>query len=203
MARSLAVALAVVCCLATAHAQLTYTGPESFVNSFESVGNLLELDGATAKLVTAGEVYGINVAGLSAARITLKPCTILQPHTHPHSEFAYTTKGKVVHSTPYNNLTLFTLSPNTAEAGKAGFALFPASQLHVTYNEGCEDAEFISVFGTPYPSINFFPYAQSLLPEAVTSSYFNGDLSNENLAEPVGTAKLEGCSCKGRDRKLM
>ena len=26
-------------------------------------------------------------------QITLDPCTVLQPHTHPHSEFIFTIKG--------------------------------------------------------------------------------------------------------------
>lgn len=29
-------------------------------------------------------------------QITLDPCTVLQPHTHPHSEFTFTIKGEHV-----------------------------------------------------------------------------------------------------------
>jgi hypothetical protein len=36
--------------------------------------------------------------------------------------------GTVVHSTPYNNLTLFNLTANTGEAPARGFAIFPASK---------------------------------------------------------------------------
>jgi hypothetical protein len=192
-----AVALALACCLVTVHAQAPYTGPESFINTFDAFGPGLELPGATIGLVSAGQVYGANVAGTSAVLITLQPCTILQPHTHPHSEFSFTVYGTVVHSTPYNNLTLFNLTANTGEAPARGFAIFPASQLHVTYNPTCEPAQVLSVFNTPYPSLNFYPYAQSFLPEEVTESYFKGKLDNSHLAEPVGTAELEGCKCRG------
>lgn len=33
-----------------------------------------------------------------------------------------------MHSTPYNNLTLFNLTANTGEAPARGFAVFPASE---------------------------------------------------------------------------
>lgn len=46
-------------------------GPESFINSFDKVGNLLTLPGANISLVSAGQVYGINVAGMSAALVSL------------------------------------------------------------------------------------------------------------------------------------
>jgi hypothetical protein len=41
-------------------------------------------------------------------------------------------------------------------------APFPshADQLHVTYNPTCEPAQVLSVFNTPYPNLNFYPYAE-------------------------------------------
>jgi hypothetical protein len=137
-----------------------------------------------------------------ALQVRLPPCTILQPHTHGHSEFAYTLAGgcrtarvcelvwggpfsgcrfisklpwpvapevmtatmylmwhlrsqlvtvlpapslvhdcqksmltntragKLTHSTPYNNLTLATLSPNNgvADCAVGGFAVFAAGE---------------------------------------------------------------------------
>ncbi|KAL4439234.1 hypothetical protein ABPG77_004136 [Micractinium sp. CCAP 211/92] len=197
-----ALALAMACGLAAA--QSVYEGPESFINSFDKVGNLLQLPGANISLVSAGQVYGINVAGMSAALINLAPCTILEPHTHPHPEFAFTIYGSVTHSTPYNNLTLYNLTANTGEAPARGFAVFPANQLHVTYNPTCDEAQVLSVFCTPYPNILYFPYAQSFFPSNVTDSYFTGCVDNKDLAKPLGTAPLEGCKCpdkKGSSRK--
>lgn len=210
MARSSAFALAVALALALgcsfASAQAYYEGPESFISSFDKVGNVLSLPGANISLVTASQVYGINVAGMSAALINLAPCTIIEPHTHPHPEFAYTIYGSVTHSTPYNNLTLYNLTANTGEASERGFALFPANQLHVTYNPTCEPAQILSVFCTPYPNILYFPYAQSFFPSNVTNSYFTGCVDNSGLAKPLGTAPLEGCKCpdkKGSSRKRL
>ncbi|KAI3439137.1 hypothetical protein D9Q98_001545 [Chlorella vulgaris] len=202
MARSTfaAVALALVCCIVTAQAQLVYTGPESFINSFDTAGNQLTAEGAMISIISAGQVYGSNVAGMSASLINLDPCTIIEPHTHPHSEFAFTVYGSVTHSTPYNNLTLFNLTANEGTAEARGFAIFPSNQLHVTYNPTCEPAQILSVFCSPYPSLNFFPYAQSFLPKEVTKSYFDGCVSNKHLAKPIITAKLEGCKCKDGKR---
>ncbi|KAL4428429.1 hypothetical protein ABPG75_002518 [Micractinium tetrahymenae] len=154
-APAMALALALACCLAAV--QSVYEGPESFITSFDKVGSVQMLPGANISLVSAAQVYGINVAGMSAALINLAPCTILEPHTHPHPEFAFTIYGSVTHSTPYNNLTLYNLTANTAEAPERGFALFPANQLHVTYNPTCEPAQVLSVFCTLYPNILFFP----------------------------------------------
>lgn len=144
-----------VLCPHCAPCALPAAGPEAFINSFDKVGNLLQLPGANISLVSAGQVYGINVAGMSAAlvsaaplesagllhpaqrvpalqpglqgladcprkrgaevregptcpclpslkarpapplaiQINLAPCTILEPHTHPHPEFAFTIYG--------------------------------------------------------------------------------------------------------------
>ncbi len=79
-------------------------------------------------IISAGQVYGSNVAGMSASLINLDPCTIIEPHTHPHSEFAFTVYGSVTHSTPYNNLTLFNLTANEGTAEARGLAIFPSSE---------------------------------------------------------------------------
>jgi hypothetical protein len=44
-------------------------GPESFINTFDAFGPGLELPGATIGLVSAGQVYGANVAGTSAVLV--------------------------------------------------------------------------------------------------------------------------------------
>lgn len=103
-------------------------GPESFINSFDTAGNQLTAEGAMISIISAGQVYGSNVAGMSASLINLDPCTIIEPHTHPHSEFAFTVYGSVTHSTPYNNLTLFNLTANEGTAEARGFAIFPSSE---------------------------------------------------------------------------
>lgn len=140
-------------------------GPSAFVGDLSNTTLIppLELEGATLRLATSNEVYGLSLAGMSALhvrrgkraktagaaerhshggmrtgrpsgwlvppgvntqptpqsraysslppyfilipftrrpplprpllQITLDPCTVLQPHTHPHSEFIFTIKG--------------------------------------------------------------------------------------------------------------
>lgn len=113
---------------------LLCTGPESFISTFDSLP-AIDLPGATLRLVTADDSYGLSLTGMSAlhvsggggvvlrpsgqqdggrtwrpgpavsqpptlpavpaaVQITLDPCTILQPHVHPHGEFTYTISGK-------------------------------------------------------------------------------------------------------------
>lgn len=162
-------------------------GPGAFFGSLanETLIPPLYLDGATLRLVTSNESYGLGLAGMSALhvsarrtsgparcmpqrrmracqprmranaahstgpasllpplppplspaaarpQITLEPCTVLQPHTHPHSEFVFTLKGEVTHSIPFYNGSLTDVKENTATGfGSPGFAVFPANHLH-------------------------------------------------------------------------
>ncbi|EFN50787.1 hypothetical protein CHLNCDRAFT_142512 [Chlorella variabilis] len=192
MCRTIPLALALLACLAfaaPAHAGHLYTGPGSFINSFTSVAPI-KLPGAELRLVTAGEIFGLNLAGLSALHIKLSPCTILQPHTHPHAEFVFTISGKVVHSTPYNNKTLTGVVSNTKAALAKGFAVFPAGQLHVTQNDACTPAELIAFFPAPAPDLYFYPYTEAYLPANTLASFFGGKVKAGDAWKPVGTAKL-------------
>ncbi|KAI7838089.1 hypothetical protein COHA_008098 [Chlorella ohadii] len=162
------------------------TCPASFIGDLSNTTAIppIELDGATLRLVTANEVYGLSLAGMSALHITLDPCTVLQPHTHPHSEFTFTIKGAVTHSIPFYNGTLTEVKENTQkDVGNPGFAVFPANHLHVTQNEGCTPAELIAAY----------------LPANTISSYFGGKVDNNALWKPVGTAPLAGCK---RNRRM-
>ncbi|PRW32499.1 hypothetical protein C2E21_8296 [Chlorella sorokiniana] len=199
-ATALALCLAAAC-LSAASASPIYTGPSSFIGDLGNTTAFppIELDGATLRLATANEVYGLGLAGMSALHITLAPCTILQPHTHPHSEFIFTIKGSVTHSIPYYNMTLTEVKENTEkDVGNPGFAVFPPSHLHVTQNEGCTPAELIAVFNVPAVGLQFFPYTEAYLPANTVESYFGGKLDNNALWKPVGTAKLAGCKCNRR-----
>ncbi|KAL4421355.1 hypothetical protein ABPG75_010646 [Micractinium tetrahymenae] len=202
MARLAAAAIlaALLVCLSPAQAAVVYNGDASqFISTFKDTP-ALSLPGAELRLVTGrdetGAGFGLGLANLAALHITLDPCTILQPHIHPHSEFAFTVSGAVTHSVVYNNGTLTNVTENTVtNVGNPGFAVFPPGQLHVTQNEGCEKAEVISVFPVAAIDAYFFPYTEAYLPANTIASFFSGQVDAGDIWTPVGTSKLTKCKC--------
>ncbi|KAL4424852.1 hypothetical protein ABPG77_011102 [Micractinium sp. CCAP 211/92] len=203
MARSpaaVAVLAALLASLNLAQAAAVYTGDaSSFINSFKNTP-AISLPGAELRLVTgndeAGAGLGLGLANMAALQFTLDPCTILQPHIHPHAELAITVSGAVTHSVVYNNGTLTDVTENTVtNVGSSGFAVFPAGQLHVTQNEGCEKAVVVAVFPVAGIDAYFFPYSEAYLPANTIKSFFSGLVDAGDIWTPVGTAKLDKCSC--------
>ncbi|KAL4421359.1 hypothetical protein ABPG75_010650 [Micractinium tetrahymenae] len=207
MRPSAALAALLACLAATAmrpaHAQSgpSYTGADSFISSFSGMDGA-SVGGLTLRPVTAGSMFGLGMGAMSALQITLEPCTMLQPHIHPHAEFAFTVSGKPTYSIVYNNGTLANLTSNTASPGAGGFAIFPAGLPHVVQNEGCSPAVVQAVFPVPTPDVYFFPLSEASLPANTIASFFGGKQTAATLSTPAVGVPLAGCSCGGRRMRV-
>lgn len=112
------------CALATPRLRPA-AGVSSFIDSFSSVLATTS-PGGTFRLVTGDTSLGLAMTGTSLLLFTLEPCTILQPHVHPHPELAFPISGNVTFSVIYNNNSFTGAVENTRlDVAPGGYALFP------------------------------------------------------------------------------
>ncbi|EFN50856.1 hypothetical protein CHLNCDRAFT_141775 [Chlorella variabilis] len=132
-----------------------------------------------------------------AVAFTLEPCTILQPHIHPHAEFAFPIKGKVTFSVVFNNNSFTEALENTQkDVGPGGFAVFPTGTLHVTQNEHCVPATIMALFASSNPSASFYPFTEpqqgtftpAILPTLLPFAAAGAPLSHEDVRQLLHTA---------------
>ena len=100
-------------------------GVDNFIDTLASVEPTTS-PGGTFRLLTADDSLGLALTGTSLLLFTLEPCTILQPHIHPHPELAFPLSGNVTFSVAYNNNSFTGAVGNTrVDVGPGGYALFP------------------------------------------------------------------------------
>eukprot|EP00887_Chlorella_sp_A99_P000578 scaffold17.g578.t1 len=175
-ARSLNQASAPSAAVSNTQAAPGYLGVFSAFNILPSgLGSLAQVDGST--------LAGLAQVGFSAAQLNLGPCTVFQPHVHPHPEFAYIIRG--------TNVTAGVVTTNGSAPAlqlqtglqNGSFAIFPTAQPHFTQNDGCDSAAMLAVFPVPTPGITFLPAVEALFPaDTLEASYGLASSAGANAA---------------------
>lgn len=113
--------------VASEHPPSPPAGVGSFINPDLYATPASDYPGGAFHLLTAADSLGLAMAGSSVLLFRLEPCTILQPHIHPHAELAFALSGAVTVSVVYNNGSFTTALENTQKnLTRGGFAVFPA-----------------------------------------------------------------------------
>jgi quercetin dioxygenase-like cupin family protein len=173
----------------------SYEGVNSFISNFEDVEPLI-FPGGEFRVITGKDSLGMALTDVSFLLFKLEPCTILQPHIHPHSEFAFPIEGNVTFNVVYNNNTFNeALGLTKLDVGPGGFAIFPTGTLHITQNEGCTNSTIMAIFGSANPSASLYPFTEGSMPANTLASYYDGTVTKELTQAPFFTAKLAGCQC--------
>lgn len=145
---------------------LAACGTKAFVFDYNNppVNAITKTPGSTT--ISAHEETFPSLSGIPQTlnMITLSPCGMLKPHTHPRShEFVFVIEGNLTTQfIPESSSIVVTnvLPPNTA-------TVFPQGVIHANFNPTCSEVKFITSFASSDSGIsqtrNFFLFNDDLV----------------------------------------
>lgn len=96
---------------------------------------------------SANQTPGLKAANMSEVATSLKPCTMLQTHTHPFATELLTVVRGNMTACAYLNDRL-----DCASLGPGGAFAFPQNHVFTFFNPTCHEAESLSVLNANVPN---------------------------------------------------
>ncbi|KAJ8903750.1 hypothetical protein NDN08_000285 [Rhodosorus marinus] len=113
--------------------------------------------------------------GIGAALVTLEPCGVNNPHSHPRAtEFLYLIKGKnfkVGFTEEFQTRTIV----NKLKSGQG--TIFPQGLPHFQINDSCEEAQFFAGLSSEDPGALNYPDSILSFPDNLLSVIFDVPLN--------------------------